>query len=91
MIYCIYRLLPENGTEVTQRDFHCAVCLKDRVVIFGGRCELTSNISIISSTIYIVYINVSLSLSLSISADLSAPHFSNRDIYDSSFYQYLLG
>lgn len=33
------RLLPDAGDEVSARDFHSAVCLTDRIVIFGGRCE----------------------------------------------------
>ena len=35
----IWRLLPEAGDEVMQRDFHSAVAVDDKIVVFGGRSK----------------------------------------------------
>lgn len=34
-----WRLLPEEGDSVMQRDFHSAVAVNGRIVVFGGRSE----------------------------------------------------
>ena len=34
-----HRLVPNEGDDVPARDFHTAVALNDRIVVFGGRCK----------------------------------------------------
>ena len=36
----VWRMLPEGGDDMMQRDFHSAVAVDDKIVVFGGRSEL---------------------------------------------------
>ena len=63
-----------------ERDFHTATYIEGKVVVFGGRCKLTN----------IALTRFNNDLLLLLPADIIAPDFSNQDIYDTAFYEYLL-
>lgn len=63
-----------------ERDFHTATYIEGKVVVFGGRCKLTN----------IALTQFNNDLLLLLPADIIAPDFSNQDIYDTAFYEYLL-